>query len=71
MFNVKSTKECMSILLISNLISHLWEMILVEWDNCNNLDKIKDVLTCPPLLIKTSMFGYLSYLKKKQLEKLT
>jgi len=35
------------------------------------VDKSRDVLTCPPLPIEKSMFGCLSYLKEKQLEKLT
>ncbi len=34
-FNVESTKECMSILLLSNWIFQLWKTILVEWENCN------------------------------------
>jgi hypothetical protein len=70
MFNVKFTKECMSILFLSDPIFHLWEMILVEWEDCNILDKTRDVPTCLPMPIEKSTFGYLSNLKEKQLEKL-
>ncbi len=52
MFNVESTKECMSFFLLLDPIFHLWETNLVEWENCNILDNIGDMSTCPPMLIK-------------------
>jgi hypothetical protein len=70
MFNVESTKECMSILLLLCPIFHMWEIVLVEWENCNILDKIGDVPTHLLTLIRKSEFGCLSNLKEKQLEKL-
>ncbi len=70
MFNVESTKECMSTLLLLDSIFHLWEIILIEWENCNILDKTGGVLIHPPMLIRKSAFGCLSNLKKKQPEKL-
>jgi hypothetical protein len=70
MFNVESTKECMSILLFLDLVFHMWEMVLVEWENYNILDRSRNVLIRLPRLIKKSMFGYLSNIKEKQLEKL-
>jgi hypothetical protein len=38
MFNVESTKECMNILLLLDLVFHMWETVLVEWENCTILD---------------------------------
>jgi hypothetical protein len=35
----------MSILLLLSLIFHMWETVLVEWENYNILDKIGDVPT--------------------------
>ncbi len=52
MFNVESIKECMSIHLLSYSIFHMWEMVFVEWENYNILDKIKDVSTRLPMSIK-------------------
>ncbi len=69
-FNVKSTKECTSIFLLSNPVFHLWEVVIGEWENCNILDKTRHVLTCPPMPIKNSIFGCMSNLKEKELEKL-
>jgi hypothetical protein len=46
----------------------MWEMVFVEWEDCNILDKIKEMLTCPPTLIKKSTFGGFSNLKENQLE---
>jgi hypothetical protein len=48
MFNIESTKECMSILFLLNLVFHMWEMVIVEWENCNILDSNGKVLTLPP-----------------------
>jgi hypothetical protein len=45
-------------------------MVLGQWENCNILDKTGDVLTHLPTPIEKSVFGYLSNLKEKQLEKL-
>jgi hypothetical protein len=60
----------MNILLLLDLIFHLWEMVFVEWENCNILDKTRDVSTRFSASIEKSTFGYLANLKKKQLEKL-
>jgi hypothetical protein len=49
----------------------MWEMVFVEWDNSNILDKTGDVLTHTLLSIEKLAFGYLLSLKEKQLEKLT
>jgi len=48
----------------------MWEMGFAEWDNCNILDKTRDVSTCFLVPIRKSAFGCLSNLKEKQLEKL-
>jgi len=69
-FNIKSTKECMSILIISNPIFHLCEMVFIKWENCNILDKNRDVLIHLLVSIKKSTFSYLSNWKEKQMEKL-
>ncbi len=60
----------MNILLFLDLVFHLWEMVLGEWENCNILDNIGDVRTCHSMSIKKSTFGCLGNLKEKQLEKL-
>ncbi len=65
MFNIKYTKECMSILVLLSPIFHMWEMVLVEWENCNILDKTRNVSTHPPMLIGKSTFSWLPNLKKK------
>jgi len=70
MFNVESTKECMSIFLLSDPVFRMWEMGFVEWENCNILDKSGDVSICLLAPIEKSAFGYLSNLKEKQLRKL-
>ncbi len=49
---------------------HMWEMVFVEWENYNILDKIRDVPTCLLAPIEKSTFGYFSNLKEKQLKKL-
>jgi hypothetical protein len=49
----------MSILLLLDPIFHMWEMILVERENSNILDKTKDVPTHLPTPIEKSMFGCL------------
>jgi hypothetical protein len=69
MFNVESTKEFMSIFLLSDPVFHLWEISFVEWDNCYVLDKARDVSTCFLALIEKSAFGYFSNLKKKKFGK--
>jgi len=69
-FNIEYTKECMSILLLSNLVFHMWQMVLVKWENCNILDGSGNVSIRLPTLIGKSMFGYLSNIKEKQLERL-
>jgi hypothetical protein len=48
----------------------MWDMVFVEWENYNILDKIGDVSTCRLALIEKSTFGCFLNLKKKQLEKL-
>ncbi len=63
-FNVESTKESMSILLLLDLIFHMWEMVLVEWENCNISNKTRDVPTHLPIPIEKSMFGCFSNLRK-------
>jgi hypothetical protein len=70
MFNVESTKECMSILLFLDLDFHIWEIILVEWENYNILDGSGNVSIHLPTLIEKSTFAYFSNIKEKQLEKL-
>ncbi len=70
MFNVDFTKECMSILLTSNLVFTLQETIILEWERCNILDNSGEVPTHPPKPIGKFMFGYLMNLKEKQFEKL-
>jgi hypothetical protein len=70
MFNFESTKECMNIFLLLDPIFHMWEIGFAEWDNCNILDKTRDVLTCLLAPLEKSAFGCLSNLKEKQLEKL-
>jgi hypothetical protein len=55
-FNIKSTKECMNIFLLSNLVFHLCEV----WEKNNILDDNGDVLTPLLTLIEKSMFGYFS-----------
>jgi hypothetical protein len=54
----------------SNPIFHMWETVLIEWENCNILDKIGDVPIHPPAPIGNLAFGCLSNLKEKQLKKL-
>jgi hypothetical protein len=71
MFNIESTKECMSILFLSNLVFHMWEMVFVEWENHNILDSNGEVLKFPPTPIGKLTFACLSNMKEKQLEKLT
>jgi hypothetical protein len=53
----------MSIFLLLDPVFHMWEMVLVEWENCNILDKTRDVLIHPPTTIEKSTFGCLSNLK--------
>jgi hypothetical protein len=69
MFNIKYSKECMSILVLLSPIFHMWEMVLVEWENCNILDKTRNVSTHPPMLIGKSTFSWLPNLKKKTTRK--
>jgi hypothetical protein len=64
-FIIKSTKECMSILLPLNFVFDLWETIFVEWDKCNILDGNADVQTSLSTPIEKSTFGYLSNMKEK------
>lgn len=71
MFNIESTKEFMNILFLSNLVFHMWDIIFVEWENCNILDNNGKVLTFPPTPIGKLTFACLSNMKEKQLEKLT
>lgn len=63
MFKVKSTKECMTIFLLSDPVFHMWEMGFVEWDNCYVLDNTRYVSTCLLAPIEKSTFVYLSNLK--------
>ncbi len=51
-------------------VFHLSKTIFIEWENCNILDGNGDVSTLLLMLIKKSTFGYLSNMKKKQLETL-
>jgi hypothetical protein len=55
----------MSILFLSNLVFHMWEMVLVEWENCNILDSNGEVLTFPPTPIGKLMVACLSNMKEK------
>jgi hypothetical protein len=59
----------MSIIFFLDPIFHLWEMVLVEWENFNILDKIGDVPTHLLASIRKLVFGYLPNLKEKQLKK--
>jgi hypothetical protein len=69
MFNVESTKDCMSIFLFSNLAFHMWEMVFVEWENCNILYKTRDVSTCLLAPTEKSACAYLSNLKREEIGK--
>jgi hypothetical protein len=48
----------------------MWEMVFVEWENYNNLDKIRDVPTRPLVSIKKLAFWLPFEFEKKQLENL-
>jgi hypothetical protein len=56
--NMESTKECMNILLLMNVVFQLWQNVLLEWERCTILDGFGDVLACPPKLIGKSTFDY-------------
>ncbi len=60
----------MSILLSSDIIFHLSETILMEWERCNILDGSSDVPTKLPKPIGKSTFGCLANLKENQPKKL-
>ncbi len=70
MLITESTKECMNILLLINVVFQLWQNVLLEWDRCNILDGSRSVPTCLPKLIHKSAFGYLANIKETQFEKL-
>jgi hypothetical protein len=70
MLNVESTKECMKILMLMDVVFQLWQNVLLEWERCTILDGFGNVLACPTKLINESTFGYLTNLKETQFEKL-
>ncbi len=53
----------MSIVLLLDPVFHMWEMVLVEWENCNIFNKTRDVPTHLLMPIEKSTFGYFSNLK--------
>jgi hypothetical protein len=61
---MESTKECMNILLLIDVVFHLWQNVLVEWERCNIFDEFGNVLACPPKLINKSTLGCLVNLKE-------
>jgi hypothetical protein len=67
--NVKSTKECMNILLLTYGVFKLWQSVFLEWERCNILDGFGDVPTRLPKLIGKYVFGCLANLKEKPFEK--
>jgi hypothetical protein len=67
---MESIKECMSILLSSNIVFQLWESVLLRWERCNILDGSGDIPARPPKPIGKLAFGCLANLKEKQFEKL-
>jgi hypothetical protein len=60
----------MNILLSSDIVFHLWEIVLVEWERCNILDGSGDVPAKLPKLIGKLTLCCLANLKENQLEKL-
>ncbi len=68
--NMKSMKECMNIVLLTNVVFQLWQSVLFEWERCNILDGSGDIPTCLPKAISKSSFDCLENLKEIQLEKL-
>jgi hypothetical protein len=67
---MKSMKECMNIVLLTNVVFQLWQSVLFEWERCNILDGSGDIPTCLPKAISKSSFDCLENLKEIQLEKL-
>jgi hypothetical protein len=54
----------MNILLLIDVVFHLWQNVLVEWERCNIFDEFGNVLACPPKLINKSTLGCLVNLKE-------
>jgi hypothetical protein len=67
---MESMKECMNILLLTNVMFQLWQNVFLEWERCNILDGFGDVPTCLPKAIGKYSFGCSEDLKEIQLEKL-
>jgi hypothetical protein len=55
--NVESTKECMNILLLINVVFQPWQSVFLEWERYTILDGSGDGPTCPPKLIGIFFFG--------------
>jgi len=69
MFAVRSVKECMSILLLSDLLYEEWKEILLLWEQGKILDKYGK-LPSRPQLVGKSTFNYLVGLKEFHMVKL-
>ncbi len=67
---MESTKECMSILLLSDIVFQLWESVFVKWERCNILDESGNVFNRPLKLPIKLAFGCLANLKGKKFKKL-
>jgi hypothetical protein len=67
---MESTKECMNILMLIDVVFQLCQNVLLEWERCNILDGFRDVPTRLPKSIRKFAFGCLINLKETQLEKL-
>jgi hypothetical protein len=63
MFVVRSVKECMSIMLLSNLLYEEWKVILLLWEQGKILDKYGK-LPSRPQLVGKSTFNCLVGLKE-------
>jgi hypothetical protein len=46
----------------------MWEMVFDEWENCNILDKTRDLPTCLLAAIEKLTFGCFLNLKEKKLK---
>jgi hypothetical protein len=62
--NVESTKQCMNILLLIDVMFQLCQNVLLEWERCNILDGFGDIPTHPPKPIGKLAFSYLANLKE-------
>jgi hypothetical protein len=62
--NMESTKECMNILLLTDAMFLLCQIVFLEWERCNILDGFGDVPTHPPKPISKFAFSCLVNLKE-------